>query len=35
MNFIDTICAFQDDDEYVDITQEQLDEVRKRGARKG
>jgi hypothetical protein len=34
MNFIDTIFACQDD-EYVDITQEQLEEVRKRGARKG
>jgi hypothetical protein len=35
MNFIDTICTFQDDDEYVDIMKEQLDEVRKRGAREG
>jgi hypothetical protein len=36
MNFIDTIFSFQDDDdEYVDITQEQLDEVQKRGAREG
>jgi hypothetical protein len=34
MNFIDTIFSLQDD-EYVDITQEQLEEVRKRGARKG
>jgi hypothetical protein len=34
MNFIDTIFACQDD-EYVDITPEQLEEVRKRGSRKG
>ena len=32
MNFIDTIFSFQDE-EFVDITQEQLEEVRKRGAR--
>jgi hypothetical protein len=34
MNFIDTIFVCQDD-EYVEITQEQLEEVNKRGARKG
>jgi len=37
MNFIDTIFSFQDeneDDEYVDITQKQLDEIRKRGGQR-
>jgi hypothetical protein len=34
MNFIDTIFSLQDD-EYVDIAQEKLEEVNKRGARKG
>jgi hypothetical protein len=34
MNFIDTIFSFQDE-EFVDITQEQLEEVRNRGARQG
>jgi hypothetical protein len=36
MNFIDTIFIFQDendDDEYVDITQEKNDEIQKRGKR--
>jgi hypothetical protein len=34
MNLIDTIFSCQDD-EYVEITLEKLEEVRKRGARKG
>ena len=34
MNFIDTIFSFQDE-EFLDITQEQLEEVRKRGATQG
>lgn len=34
MNFIDTIFSLQDN-EYVHITLEKLEEVRKRGARKG
>jgi hypothetical protein len=33
MNFIDTIFACQDD-EYVDITPEKIDKVRRRGSRK-
>jgi len=37
MNFIDTIFGvqFDDDDEYVEITHEHFDEVRKMGAREG
>jgi len=34
MNFIDTIFSLQDD-KCIDITQEQLEEVKKTGARKG
>jgi hypothetical protein len=34
MNFIDTIFYLQDD-ECIDITQEKLEEIKKRGVRKG